>query len=190
MNLNIALTDAEWLLLHHLRLRGFVAATDEYQRLIEHELVVHKAKMVALTPHGRNTHESWARYEAETPAAIAAARLHEGFDDLNRELLTVCSAWQVVPGGAPNDHRDAAYDWQVIDRLERLHERTGPRLRRLARDAERFDSYDARLWGCVRKVVDDGETDWFTSPRIDSYHTVWNQLHEDLLLALGIDRNA
>ena len=32
---------------------------------------------------------------------------------------------------------------------------------------------------------DDGDSDWLTSPRIDSYHTVWMQLHEDLLLALA-----
>jgi hypothetical protein len=34
----------------------------------------------------------------------------------------------------------------------------------------------------------EGETEWLTSPRVDSYHTVWMQLHEDLLLALGRDR--
>ncbi len=189
MSQNIELSDAQWMLLHELRLRGFVAVSDKHKPLVEYELVVHKASMVALTAHGRSAHETWARYEPDSVPAIAANRLHDGFDELNRELLTVCSAWQVVPGGAPNDHNDATYDWQVIDRLERLHERTGPRLRRLARDAPRFDTYDARLWKCVRKVIDDGETDWFTSPRVDSYHTIWNQLHEDLLLALGIDRN-
>ena len=36
--------------------------------------------------------------------------------------------------------------------------------------------------------VQDGEHDWLVSPRLDSYHTVWMQLHEDLLLALGIAR--
>jgi hypothetical protein len=186
----VSLSEPEWLLLHEVRLRGFVVATDEHLTLIEQELITHKATMVALTPQGRSLHESWARIEPDSAAGSAVARLHEGFDDLNRELLTVCSAWQVRPGGAPNDHLDATYDWQVIDRLERLHERTGPRLRRVARDASRFESYDRRLWGAVRKVIDDGATEWFTSPRIDSYHTVWNQLHEDLLLALGIDRNA
>ena len=40
----------------------------------------------------------------------------------------------------------------------------------------------------AREKVEDGEHDWFTSPRIDSYHTVWMQWHEDLLLALGRER--
>jgi hypothetical protein len=33
-----------------------------------------------------------------------------------------------------------------------------------------------------------GDRDWFTKPTIDSYHTVWFELHEDLLATLGIDR--
>ena len=38
------------------------------------------------------------------------------------------------------------------------------------------------------KQVDEGAVEWLTSPRCDSYHTVWMQLHEDLLLAIGGDR--
>jgi hypothetical protein len=33
-----------------------------------------------------------------------------------------------------------------------------------------------------------GEGDWFTSPLVDSYHTVWFELHEDLLATLGLER--
>jgi hypothetical protein len=39
----------------------------------------------------------------------------------------------------------------------------------------------------VRRL-NDGEREWLASPTIDSYHTVWMQLHEDLLLALGLER--
>src|SRR5918994_378376 len=45
-----------------------------------------------------------------------------------------------------------------------------------------------RLAGSARRRVEDGEHDWFTSPRIDSYHTVWMELHEELLVALGRER--
>jgi hypothetical protein len=48
--------------------------------------------------------------------------------------------------------------------------------------------HEQRLRFALRQVVDEGASDWFTSPRIDSYHTVWNQMHEDLLLALGRSR--
>ena len=88
------------------------------------------------------------------------------------------------PGEVPNDHRDAPYDWAVLDRLRTLDERTAPVVRRVARDVARFDGYARRLRAALTRV-DEGEQEWFTSPRIDSYHTVWMQLHEDLLLALG-----
>jgi hypothetical protein len=51
----------------------------------------------------------------------------------------------------------------------------------------RFATYRPRL-RAARVRVAEGETDWLTSPRIDSYHTVWMELHEDLLIALGRDR--
>jgi hypothetical protein len=53
----------------------------------------------------------------------------------------------------------------------------------------RFGDYRSRL-RAARTRVEDGDAAWLTSPRIDSYHTVWMQLHEDLLLALGRDRAA
>jgi hypothetical protein len=40
----------------------------------------------------------------------------------------------------------------------------------------------------ARRQVEAEEHDWLLSPRIDSYHTVWMQLHEDLLLGLGLQR--
>ena len=33
-----------------------------------------------------------------------------------------------------------------------------------------------------------GETVWLTRPLIDSYHTVWFELHEELILAVGLTR--
>jgi hypothetical protein len=33
-----------------------------------------------------------------------------------------------------------------------------------------------------------GETMWFTRPIIDSYHTVWFELHEELIRAVGLTR--
>jgi hypothetical protein len=33
-----------------------------------------------------------------------------------------------------------------------------------------------------------GETAWLTRPLIDSYHTVWFELHEELILAVGLTR--
>jgi hypothetical protein len=123
-----------------------------------------------------------SREEAE------CGRLYEAFRPLNREVLQLCTDWQVRPGGAANDHSDAAYDWSVIDRLEALDERAGPVLRRLGGAVPRFALYRDRLRDARRRVAD-GERDWLTSPRVDSYHTVWMELHEELLAALGLARD-
>jgi len=101
--------------------------------------------------------------------------------------VRICNDWQVRPGGVPNDHRDHRYDWSVIDRLRTVDERIAPVLSRLARIDDRFAGYRPRLRAALAHV-DEGDREWLTSPRIESYHTVWMQLHEDLLLAIGADR--
>ena len=55
--------------------------------------------------------------------------------------------------------------------------------------AARFDAYGPRLKSALDKVKR-GDTDWFAKPLIDSYHTVWMELHEDLVQLLGVDRHA
>ena len=87
----------------------------------------------------------------------------------------------------PNDHTDLRYDWSVVDRLKALDERAGAVVRRLARAVPRFARYRPRLRDALRQVEGGGH-EWFTSPRIDSYHTVWMQMHEDLLTTLGLRR--
>lgn len=129
------------------------------------------------------------RLEPGSQAEEKCARAYEAFRTMNREVLQVCTDWQVRPGGALNDHTDAAYDWSVIDRLEAIDDRVGPLVRRLAGADVRFGGYRERL-RAARRLVVDGERDWLTSPRVDSYHTVWMELHEDLLAALGLERQA
>jgi hypothetical protein len=52
----------------------------------------------------------------------------------------------------------------------------------------RFAPYRERLRDARRRVAN-GESEWLTSPRVDSYHTVWMELHEELLAALGLERD-
>jgi hypothetical protein len=176
-------------LLHALRLRGLLAEHPEPdgQRLCDAGLAVLKGRYLALTPAGREAHAAWARLEPGSEAEAGVERGYRQFGALNAELLKICSDWQMRSGNVPNDHTDAAYDWKVIDRLLALDDRVGPIARAIARAAERFDEYRPRLKD-ARKRVEAGEHEWFLSPRVDSYHTVWMQLHEDILLALGLDR--
>jgi hypothetical protein len=183
--------DATFRLLHEIRLRGVIefAETETVTILIREGYVAQSARGVRITSEGRATHAQWARLPIGAEPEQAALRAYTRFLPLNRELIRVCSDWQVRPGGVPNDHQDASYDWSILDRAHALDERVAPIVSRLGRTVDRFAEYRPRLRAALVRL-DDGETEWLTSPRIDSYHTVWMQMHEDLLLAIGGDRTS
>lgn len=174
-------------LLLQLRLRGRIAPvpSDAGSALVESGHANVRHEHLVLTAAGRT--EAERTYRLAEPEYATARAAYEQFLPRNVELIRVCNDWQVRPGGAPNDHRDAAYDWSVIDRLAAIDDRTGPVIKRLGRETSHFDGYRPRL-RTARMKVEDGTHDWFTSPRIDSFHTVWMELHEHLLLGLGLER--
>jgi hypothetical protein len=98
--------------------------------------------------------------------------------------------WQMMPAGTervPNDHSDADYDDDIIDKLGALHERAHRPLERFASLEPRLERYLRRLESAYDKVLA-GDHDWVSGARVDSYHTVWFELHEDLLRMLGRER--
>jgi hypothetical protein len=136
--------------------------------------------------------------DAQYPTAFAgfradpeATEAYERFERINRELLALFTDWQMMPsaGGerVPNDHSDSDYDHGVIDRLGAQHERAEKVLERFAALEPRLGVYAQRLDDAYDKVLA-GEIDWVSGARIDSYHTVWFELHEDLLRMLGRER--
>ena len=180
---------AGWLVLHEVRLRGVFDAENGtiVTTLIDRGFVTRVPRGLRLTAAGRDAHAEWARVEPGGELEATVERAYRRFLTINTELVRLCSDWQVRPGGATNDHKDPEYDWAIFDRLSSIDDRVGPLVTSVARVADRFGGYRARL-RAARRRVDDGAHEWFTSPRIDSYHTVWMQLHEDLLLALGKER--
>jgi hypothetical protein len=145
-----------------------------------------------VTPAGRAWLEerypdSFAGFRAEQEASDA----YERFERVNRELLELFTDWQMVPsaGGerVPNDHSDKEYDDGVVDRLGALHERAERTLDRFAGLEPRLRVYKQRLDDAYDRVLA-GEHDYVSGARIDSYHTVWFELHEDLLRMLGRER--
>jgi hypothetical protein len=58
----------------------------------------------------------------------------------------------------------------------------------LAACVERYGSYGDRLDAAIDRARS-GETAYVDRPLVDSYHTVWFELHEDLLATLGLDRS-
>ncbi len=87
-----------------------------------------------------------------------------------------------------NDHADPSYDDDVVDRLGGVDAKVQPVCGDLGDVLTRFAGYGPRFSEALGRVRA-GERDWFAKPMIDSYHTVWFELHEDLLATLGIERS-
>jgi hypothetical protein len=137
-----------------------------------------------------------ARLVADEVDAVGArptvARSYRRFRSLNAGVLDACSRWQVrtIAGrNVLNDHRDADYDARVVTDLAGLQQRAEPLLDDLAGALDRYRPYGSRLRHAVDRV-EAGDGRWFTKPVMPSYHTVWFELHEDLLSTLGLDRSA
>jgi pyruvate,orthophosphate dikinase len=115
--------------------------------------------------------------------------LYEDFCVLDAELKQILTAWQVKGDTAPNDHRDADYDAAVLQRLANFHERVGPLLQRLASLSPRLAAYGVRLARAAARVAA-GEHAYVARIIADSYHTVWFELHEELLALAGLTRRS
>jgi len=124
------------------------------------------------------------------------------FRSMNRTFLDICTDWQLrrVAGGieaqadderpaVTNDHTDPDWDHAVVDRLAALHIEICRLLDETSATVPRFGSYAERFTK-ARDRVAGGERDWLTRPGINSYHTVWFELHEDLLATLGLSRSS
>ena len=153
---------------------------------------VEAAEKYVLTPTGREEGQAALAQELEVVAARGIVEaLYEKFLQLNPEMLQLCTDWQVINDGSGeqklNDHGDSEYDTKVLDRLEVLDQQIAEILQPLIGVLSRFDNYPSRFASALEKVLS-GDLDWLTKPIMPSYHTVWFELHEDLLATLGINR--
>lgn len=195
--------------LHCLRIKGVAEAevlatatglgveliTSSLTDLVEQELAQHRVGVLTgwrPTALGVQHDDAWLSQELEaTGARGPLEEAYRSFLLLNPELLTACTAWQLVDAGdgsmTPNDHTDRSYDAGVVAHLAEIHRRVQPVVSELIRRMPRFAPYLPRLQTALDHVQA-GDGDWFTRPLLDSYHQVWFELHQDLLSTLGLDR--
>ncbi|MPY79413.1 MAG: pyruvate, phosphate dikinase [Actinophytocola sp.] len=157
------------------------------EALVAAEHCVEAATGLRATPHGRQHLTTLLERERVHVDADALAAAYEEFCEHNAELKDVITTWQLKDGATPNDHEDAAYDAQVLARLEELHQRVAPLLKRIGGLAPRLARYLDRLDLALNKI-NDGDHAWVARPIMDSYHTVWFELHEDLIALSGLTR--
>lgn len=200
--------DPDFIVLHTLRCRGAVSAErltasvgpltsgdteDALLALATRGLVTHDGGVFGgwrLTDAGREADAEWVALElAHADARPAVHAAYGDFLDLNQRTLDICSAWQVrsFEPLVLNDHTDRAYDAGVLRRLATLDAQAQAVCARLAALLHRFSHYGPRLASALDRARQ-GDLDE-VADSLDSYHSVWFQLHEDLLVTLGINRD-
>ncbi|MCP3854625.1 MAG: transcriptional regulator [Actinomycetia bacterium] len=200
-------SESSLLSLHALRLKGFKPTADiaAVYALGEAETRAHldQAAEAGFTLYRDGTHSGWTITpdgRAENERLLAAELDASGIRDtisaqydtflaMNQDMLRLCTDWQVRDAEANilNDHTDEAYDQGVIVRLTSLNDALRPVLVSTRDEFERFERYGPLFRSALERLLG-GDRSWLTSPMIESYHTVWFELHEDFLATLGIDR--
>ena len=148
----------------------------------------------SVTDAGRTEDERRLAAELDLAGAGDAVRaLHTRFVPLNRRFGEACTTWQIRPTRtdpmAFNDHTDWGWDERVLRSLTSLGRAFADVCTGLTASLRRFDGYAGRYTSALARV-EAGQRRWVDSPELDSCHTVWIQLHEDLLATLGIPRGA
>jgi hypothetical protein len=201
-------SDPNMLVLHGLRLKGFsqpeaverVTGLPEAQiapilaAAADRGLALYRETRVLsgwmLTAPGKAEHATLLGAEMQQVAQMPTIKAaYDTFLPLNALLLQVCTDWQVsdLATNQLNDHADPEYDAAVINRLVDIHLGVVPICASLTGVFARYAPYLGRFELALERLRS-GLNEWFTKPILDSYHTVWMELHEDLLATLAIDR--
>lgn len=197
-------SDARFLTHHALRIKGFAKSETLAEMIaIPHsEVEKHLADLAAiewamfrearslwqLTPTGKAEHPKVLADDVKSIDLAALTPHYHLFLELNTAFKTLCGDWQ-LRDGAPNDHSDTSYDKKVITRLVDLHGEAAPVVSSMGSILGRLSPYVPRLASTCQAVVA-GQTNMFTGVMCGSFHDVWMELHEDLILSQGIDRAA
>ncbi|HEY5879322.1 MAG TPA: hypothetical protein VIU11_10440 [Nakamurella sp.] len=200
-------TRTDLLVLHTLRCMGFSslesigAATGMAVDAVESELIdLAVAGLIirtsgpfsgwGLTDDGKAADERHVADELEvTGARPTVTEAFDRFGPLNPQLLDACTRWQTRRLGSAtvtNDHSDSVYDAKILDQFASLHRRITPVCDGMTAALGRFGRYRPRLADALARA-ESGELRYVTDDTA-SYHAVWFQLHEDLLVTLGRTR--
>lgn len=180
--------------LQTVRLKGRVSATDlagalgEDASAIVDRLVadgaLHSAPALRLTPAGRERLAELLAAERASVDRAAAEAVYERFTPVNADFKSALSQWQLGrAGGAADPAGDAA----VLASVKDVHQRVTPVIAAAAELLPRLSRYADRLAAALRLAAA-GDLAWLSRPLVDSYHTVWFELHEELIGLAGRTR--
>lgn len=190
-------TTQEFDVLHALRVRGLAVVeplaesvgrpADEVQAVLT-DLVDRglakcrtggKLQGYMLTASGRSRHLELRDDEVDEQSRAALAPAYEAFLSPNRSFKEVTTVWQLEAAGDIS---------AVLPRLEAVHAAVTDVLVTAAGAVPRLSGYQPRLDRALASFRD-GDGGALARPMSGSYHDVWMELHEDLLLTMGRERS-
>ena len=165
-------------------------ASEILNRLVADGLAEIAAGSFRLTADGKAVAMERIAADRERWGADNARAALDAFLALDQRVKDTVTAWQMreVDGAQTfNDHADAVYDAGVLARLDAVHGAAAAWLRPLVAGLPRLAAYAGRLERAAA-AARGGDGRYVASPRVDSYHSVWFELHEDLILLAGRNR--
>lgn len=180
--------------LQTVRLKGRVSAADLAGALgadpsaVVDRLVADGALLSApalrLTPAGRERLAELLAAERTGVDRAAAEAVYERFTPVNADFKSALSQWQL---GRASGAADPAGDADVLASVQDVHQRVTPVIAAAAELLPRLSRYADRLAAALRLAAA-GDLAWLSRPLVDSYHTVWFELHEELIGLAGRTR--
>ena len=167
--------------LHAVALRGTVVEIPGgmADALLDADLVAQTPTGYLLTEAGHRRHDQLLAAERDGMDLDRLGQIYQRFLALNGPM----KATSAKPAA------DDEARFELLDTLGELVERAGSPLKRTSDLLARFGGYQHRLQAALDRA-EDGEWEYLTSPKVDSVHTVWMELHEDYLQTLGRSREA
>jgi pyruvate,orthophosphate dikinase len=141
------------------------------------------------TDLGRTRADELYAYEREQAGEVIDD-VYDSFVPINDDIKQIVTDWQMrqVDGELTvNDHSDSRHDQRVIARLRRTDAKVSAALGPLSDALNRFDLYPRRLRRALT-LIGEGDHSMLAAPLKDSYHTVWFELHEELIILSGRSR--
>ncbi len=170
---------------------ALLVAPDDAQAVLDgltaDALIESTAGAYKLTEAGRKRADELLTAERDAWGVDAAAAALDAFLDIDHRVKEVVTAWQMRDDQTLNDHSDPAYDADVLERLAAMHVDAMAWLEPNEPNMPRFRDYAERLSRAL-DAARAGDGRYVASPRVDSYHGIWFELHEDLIQLAGRTR--
>ena len=156
--------------------------------LVAEDLAETSADAFRLTSEGRlRALDVFAADRERAGGEEACVAALDRFILLDGRMKDLVTAWQIrdVANQVFNDHTDAAYDASILEQLGVIHGGVVELLTPLGHQALADGLLPRTAGACPGRRPGRRPRSSWRRRRVDSYHTVWFELHEDLIRLSG-----